>query len=260
MDMHQYLKGHAAEVPGWLKRVTARTRYFPRKAFLRSNVVLYPGAGTDGHPVAVFGSTHVAHCFIFVDHSIKIEEIEAKLADTVHGFKGYQSLLSLPLDQENITDHDWPAFGDAAISADVPALGKDEAMGLFEVLVRHPELDDSHGPERLAILFLRADAFAAYEALFIRGNDDMADTGEIVFPPLAVVIQDHGFGGNHGTFGRGGLLERMAVDEFFSPRWLLVADNSDAWSGYERVPDVEGSRGGVHQHMRHLFRQMEDPA
>jgi hypothetical protein len=121
-------------------------------------------------------------------------------------------------------------------------------FGFLEVLERDRDLDDDHGARRLAILFLGADGIAAYEALFCQRQHGQS-------APFGVVLQDHGFGGNYERFGGGGLLERIAKDTNALPRFLLVAGNTNAWEGFERVPDVEGDHGGMHAHRRFLFRR-----
>jgi len=122
-------------------------------------------------------------------------------------------------------------------------------FGLLEVLERDRELDDGYGSLRLAILFVGADGIAAYDALFCQGRETP--------PPFAVVVQDHGMGGNYDRFGRGGLLERIALDCHAVPRWLLVAENTNPWESFVRLPDVEGDRGGMHNMLRFLYEKCD---
>ncbi len=56
-----YLRGFCEEIPAWLGQFR-KGDTFPRQQFFASRVVYYPGAGNDGRPVRVFGSTHAAHC------------------------------------------------------------------------------------------------------------------------------------------------------------------------------------------------------
>lgn len=119
-------------------------------------------------------------------------------------------------------------------------------FGFLEILERDPGLDEAHGARRLAVLFLGADGFAAYDALFCQANCD---------PPFAVALVDHGFGGNYGRFGQGGLLERLALRCDVFPDWLLVGRPTQPWEGYDRMPGVDGDRGGMHNNLRHLCRR-----
>jgi len=118
-------------------------------------------------------------------------------------------------------------------------------FALFVVLKRDEGHDDGHGPERLAGLFIGGDGFATYDALYCQGDGTPA--------PYLAALQDHGFGGNYGKFGRDGLLEQIAKKCSVWPEWLLVADNTQAWAGYERIPSCP-EQGGMHGHERHLYR------
>ena len=71
----------------------------------------------------------------------------------------------------------------------------------------------------MAILFICADGVAAYDALFCQRKTQA---------PFAVVLQDHGFGGNWATFGRGDGLEKDASTAGRSLELLLAAKNPEA--------------------------------
>jgi hypothetical protein len=72
------------------------------------------------------------------------------------------------------------------------------------------------------------------------------------------VLQDHGFGGNYNRFGGGGILERIASRTNCFPPFLLIAEDTIPWTGYVRVPDVEGSVGGMHRTIRFLYQRKTD--
>jgi len=117
------------------------------------------------------------------------------------------------------------------------------AFGLWAVLERKAEVGDDHGPDRLAILVVGGDGIATYDALFCQAHSTP--------PAYAIVLQDHGFGGNWTHFGGDSLLWQLAAAR--PPPWLLVADNTQAWPAYERVssPDT----GGMHGNARALFQR-----
>lgn len=250
MKLYEYLLGQREDVPAWLTQFTDGIQ-FPRQAFFGSRVVVYPGSRTDGHPVKLFGSTHSAHCFVYVDYGVTQAHLEAELGHPMHGFRGYHSLARLQLRGDDLVPWGWSARADRSElphDGRVTASASAAPFGFLEVLERSRELDDDHGAHRLAILFLHADGIAAYDALFCQEDS--------VSAPFAIVLQDHGFGGNHERFGAGGLLERIAGSCRVFPQWMLVAENTRPWCGFERVPDVAGERGGMHNNLRFLHHRM----
>lgn len=222
------------------------------ESLLKSQIVFYPGFGSDGHPVKFFNTHHLATCFVYADYGVEEEVVMANLEnpnkDYNGHFHGYHSVDRIPLSQKDLTPSGWTPH--------VPLPNSDWARprikpyGFLEIMERDAGLDDSHGAQRLSMLFLGADGHASYDALFCQGRGQR--------PPYAVVLQDHGFGGNYDSFGRGGLLEKIAIRTGVFPEFLLVASNTKPWAGYVRVPDVQGSRGGWNGRLRHLYQR--DPS
>ena len=68
-------------------------------------------------------------------------------------------------------------------------------FGLFVVLNRDEGLDETHGPERLAMLFVGGDGHATFDALYCQNDGTRA--------PFLVVVEDYGCGGNYDQFGEG---------------------------------------------------------
>lgn len=252
MTLYEYLRGLREDIPAWLDNFQDGGP-FSRQEFFGSRVVYYPGSGTDGHPVKLFGSTHSAHCFVYADYGVPRSALEAELGHPKYGFRGDHTLSRLQLRETDLVPRGWTSHIHAGeVPQDRYHFGAVAAapFGFLEVLERDRECDDNHGARRLAILFLGADGIAAYDALFCQ------ELGHS--PPFAVVLQDHGFGGNYNWFGRGGLLERISRDCHVFPRWLLVADNTAPWQGFGRVPDVHGDPGGMHAHVRFLYERREE--
>ena len=119
-------------------------------------------------------------------------------------------------------------------------------FSLFVVLRRKDELDDTHGPARLAMLFVGGDGFATFDALSCQDDGTQA--------PFLVVVQDHGFGGNYARFDEGGPLARIAQRCNVLPKWLLVGRSSTAWAGFRDTGAVPEC-GGMHHTPRRLFRR-----
>lgn len=245
MSLHDHLRANAREaLPNWLARHRPGDR-FDRDAFFSSHVVFYPGSGTDGHPVALFGSTHSAHCFIYADYLVSEQQIKQELEPSGRPFEGYTSLDRLELRVEDLTPRGWKQH---AGRPRYP-LTTTSPYGFVEILERASSKGDEHGPLRLAVLFLGADGIATYDALFCQGDATPA--------PLAVVIEDYGFGGQYrgGKFGRGGLLEEIASRCGVMPRWLLVARDSEPWADFSAVAGIGGDAGGMHNRIRRLHER-----
>jgi hypothetical protein len=166
---------------------------------LRARVVFYPGSGYDGSPVRFFGSRNLAHTFIYADYGVGRAGVERALVE--RSFRGYQQLdrvelTAVDLRVHKVRYHLAPDDIDRQSRFVVNSMKPRGApFGFIEVLERTAAAGDAHGPARLAILFLYADGHAAYDGLFCQ---------DWSIPPYAVVIQDHGFGGNYSSFGADG--------------------------------------------------------
>jgi len=251
------LSRHAEPVPDWLAQWMARDR-FPRDAFFSSRVVIYPGGGGDGHAFKVFGGSHAAHCFIHPDYGVSRETVLSWLApESPEKLRGYRALGHVDLTMEDLIPDGWhpPDFLSAeemrrfaeGEHREHQRLGGVTPYAMFVVFDRESNLDDQHGPTRLAALFLAANAQFTYHALFCQRGS---------LAPFGMVLQDHGFGGNYDRFGEGGLLHRFAMQAGSFPRFIL---GEQAWPGYEQLTH-EPSIGGMHSNRRHLFTHSADAA
>ncbi|MCC5871820.1 MAG: hypothetical protein JJU22_05440 [Gammaproteobacteria bacterium] len=237
ITLRAYLARESEPLPQWLSQFDRDTA-FDRRDFFQCRVVYYPGSGFDGHPVATFGSTYSAHCFLYVDYGIPKSDLLEQLDSAERRFRGYHSLLRRELQESDLAPSGWqPHITPADFHAhrnvmDPRGWGGVPPYAFLEILERDEGLTDVHGPERLAIIFLYADGIATYDALFCQ-----RDSGP---PPYALLLQDYGFGGNYSRFGARHLMERIAINSGRWPQRLLVAKNTDAWQGYRLVADVEG--------------------
>lgn len=193
--------------------------------FLSGRVVYYPGSGEDGSAVKFFNEANAATSFLYVDYMMTRETLERDLKH--EGFRGYVSIARLTVTEQDIgagkwTQHLSPGEVDYKFQ---PV----QSYAFLEILEKQDV--QVPGAPRLAILFLSADGHATYDALFCQ-----EDSGRS--PPLCVVAQDHGFGGNWSDFGAGGALETIANRAGRFPQFLLVGNNTKAWQGYARCENV----------------------
>ena len=91
MTLYEYLHRASEDTPIWLDQFGEEDS-FSAQQFFASRVVFYPGSGTDGHPVKLFGSTHSAHCFVYADYGVSRPVLEEELGHPTHHFQGYHSL------------------------------------------------------------------------------------------------------------------------------------------------------------------------
>lgn len=247
MNTAEFLGALSEPLPNWLKTYRLGNR-ITLDDFFDSRTVYYPGSGHDGQPVALFGSSGAAHCFVFADYGVSQAEITVDLQSRSNSFRGYKSLVRIHLSQDDLTPNGWAAhIQQHEITNKCFVQGFVTPFGFLEILERFKNLDDTHGPERLAVLFLGADGIATYDAIFCQGAHK---------PPFAVVIQEHGFGGNYDAFGRGSLLELVAMRTSSLPALQLVSQNGQCWEGYEAVPDLLPTYGGEHSVERRLCRRL----
>lgn len=248
MKMGDYLRAnHGEYMPSWLTNVeseAADVLSLCRK-FLSSRLVFYPGSGSDGDPIAVFNRSRAAHCFVHVDYGMTRDTLEYELKT---GFRGYDSLLRVELREADLVS-DWVRHIPPADSC--PPFRPVSAYGFIEIYERRAEFDDTHGAERFAVLFLGADGYAAFDSLFCQENEVPA--------PFCIVLQDHGFGGGYGSFGRGGMLEKLAIMSHARPCLLLVGQGTEPWKDYRRC-DAEPVNMGEHRQPRYLFAWSETAA
>jgi hypothetical protein len=239
MTPTEYLREHRPEAePAWLATFAANPG-FDRAAFFASRIVYYPGSGSDGQPVQMFAQASTAHCFLYVDSGLGRDAIERELL--LRPFTGYDQLEPL-----SIAEHELARWGyrpTLKMPSQSPHI---TPFCLLQVLRRKPRYGPAHGPLHVAVMFLGADGSAAFDALFCLPTAPMT-------APFAVVVQDHGFGGATSRFDRGGPLEGLAIRSGVTPEFLLVANNSQEWSGYAAVPGVDVVIGGARGHERVLF-------
>jgi hypothetical protein len=241
---NEWLKGYAEAMPAWLKNFRPGDP-FVWDAFLASRIVYYPGAGTDGQPVAVFGGSGAAHCFVYVDYGLTRQAVEHQLDHPQHGFMGYTSIARVTVAEHQLTPAGWVRHFQPGDSTPNRHFIGTEPYAFLEILQRRPDFGPDHGPDRLAIVFMGADGVSAYDALFCQDGR---------LAPFAVVLQDHGYGGNYTTFGAGGLLHTIAVRTSRFPEMLLVATgNTSPWPGYAQIQGAVAGGGGMHQVNRSFF-------
>ena len=240
-DLLAVLQPYREPEPRWLGPATEFNRA-TLDQFLDSRVAFYPGAGEDGQLFSLFGKSRSVHCFVHADFNQPAEDILAILQgegkDRIYGYD--------PVFDKIIPSNWWQPFEQP------PGYGEELELGtsLFSVLKKRPEVSVDHGPEYLYFLHVSIDAYWLYWNLW--GRHDTA--------PFAMLLHDHGFGGNRPGCHFGGAenaLYQMANQAGF-PDWLLVAEDTDSWPGYHVASDWALAGGAMHDGtMRRLYRRTE---
>ena len=176
---------------------------------------------------------------MFSDNGQSAEYFESRLNDENHPGHplGYRITLVRRLTQEELCPDGWSPHVYVSGMRNNSFFDKQPPGGAFAiwaVLERFDTFDDDHGPKRLAILVEGGEGVATYGALFCQDNS---------YSPYAILLQDHGFGGNWTRFGGDESPLRTLALRSGLPRWLFVASKpTQVWSGY-RVASSE-DRGG----------------
>lgn len=243
-SIYKYLKRYKEPLPEWLA-VCNNSEQFKIEDFFSSRTVFYPGCGTDGHPVKLFNSSHSAHCYIYVDYKLPWYDFLSEIESSNHGFIGYHVKF--------VADLYKYFHGNRITNENLKFRNREKKIlsylylhTFIIVMERNEDMDETHGAEKFAILFLNMDGVMAYEMLYCQKTSRK---------PFAFLLQDHGFGGNYTTFGAGGRLEEIAIAQQTYPELLVVADNSRPLKGFTRLMNVAGDPGGMHNHMRYLYKR-----
>lgn len=179
------------DTPDWLISLSQvnNTTPIPLSNILK-NSLYYPSSGFDGDPVRYLSGNF--YSFIYVDYGNSPDELEEQLEEV--GFNGYHIILSRNIKEKELVPNGWPqnklSISDAALSSS-NAL-KQRPFARWTIFQRNNELDNSHGAERFSLLYVCAEAVAAFHALYISNNS---------FPlGIAIIQPGHNFGGNWTNF------------------------------------------------------------
>jgi hypothetical protein len=188
----------------------------------------------------LFGKARAAHTFVFADLSYDQDTVVERIHNHIRGYHplgiDLQHWRDLPLPPVPRVDY-------ADRRRDVPL----PSLVVWSVLERSDGMGEDHGPRRISVLAIAGEGIAVYRSLY---------GGRV--PPYAVVVQDHGFGGNPDRFGAGGQLAGSGI----MPQYLLVGEPTKPWPGYAACP-IQPDRGGSPNYaprVRHLFARVATPS
>ena len=193
---------------------------------MNGGTLYYPGALTDVDPFAVFGFFGLDR-FIYTDFAIAPEEMNEL-------FRTLGSTTPEPLQPRDFQAQDWEAF----MHPSCPRNPDGATMGMKTSFSRR-------GRSGASFEYLKTEGVGTYSVL----------VRDPIRRPTVVVLQDHGMGGNWTTFGGDRELFQIAQQNDALPLFLYVAQNTQAWPGYQQITNYADAAGAMHAHPRALFSQ-----
>ena len=250
MSVSSYLSKYEEDVPLWLQNYK-RGGNVSFEDIMSSKVGYYPGSGYDGTLMRVGNKSCSVHSFIYVDYGLSKKDLINHLA-LPNSIRGYHSIGRVEWEESDILPNGQYApnvFKKPLYFADPNCfVDKNEKPYCFtEILERDEDRDAAWGARRFCITFLFADGITSYYQIFCK---------EYCKAPWLLLLQDHGFGGNYDRFGKGGILDAIVMKNGIRPEYVLCADNTRIWDGYEMIADLPEDRGGMHLTPRRLYRNI----
>lgn len=230
-DVITYLSNYREDTPEWIGRYL-RGEQITFSDIMSSRVGYYPGSGYDGTLMKIGNKSRSVHSFLYVDYLISRSDLEKHLAQpkSIHGYHSVGKIEwteadLLPNGQYPLTINKRPKFGPNTF------VDPHEKPYCFTLIMeRDSDQNKERGAKHFAITFLFADGIATYYQLFVR---------EYAKAPWLFLLQDHGFGCNYDSFGRGGILAEIIQTSQCHPAFVLCADNTFIWKDFQKVPCVE---------------------
>ncbi len=242
-DIISYLSKFKEEMPSWLLNYK-KDMPVSFLDIMSSRVGYYPGSGFDGMLIKVGNKSHSVHSFLYVDYLISKDKMVSHLSEP-GCILGYHSIGRIEW-QEN----DLMPIGQYPLNIDKKPISKlsfvDPSIKPYcftEIMERDADRHEDWGAQRFAVTFLFADGIATYYQLFCK---------EYNKGPWIMLLQDHGFGGNYDKFGKDGLLDAIIMRNDIRPHYVLCAENTQIWQGYERVSGLQPINEGLHS--RFLYK------
>ncbi len=199
----------------------------PLQQILKDSL-FYPASGVDGTPIRHWPEGILS--FVYVDTSYTKLAFEDVIQNAPPS--GYSVYASRGLSPPELTPRGWTPTIPAELGNEryLEALGSvgaspATAFASWTVFERNSALSDSHGPLRFSLLFIRAEAVAAYQAIYISNK---------IRPKMFAILRPGvGFGGNFSNFDDV-LLSVMKTNLAGMPPWLMQ------WHNKENSADLPG--------------------
>ena len=250
MEMYEYLSQFKEDVPEWLKNYKEEDD-FSFEDVIAGRLAYYPGFGYDGTMLTVGNKSHVVHSFVHTDYMNTRVNIERQI-NHVRGYHvigrkewNIEEVLPLPEKGTNYRHSYDKMIGRAGDW--IKHWTHDTLYLITHIMERDPDRDDEYGAIKFVTTTANIDGFILYLLLFME---------KCKRAPWLFLLQDHGFGGNHNRFGKGGWMERLMEVSILWPKFV-ISDNkhgTDIWDGYKQIKGVNPVIGGMHHKVRYLWK------
>lgn len=233
----EYFKDVVEMTPRWLKNYKNGDKPAFEEIFNSGRIVYYPGAEYDGQPIKTFNVAHYAHLFFYVDYGVSRERIIEELTKD-NALNGYKNIGIIEYQERELSPRGWTQHyrptPEETMRMRQYARTNDPYCLVF-VFEEEPDLPYEHGCDRFAVLYLKADGIAAYDALF--ANNKKA--------PDVVILHDHHFGYTYTSYGEDGALNQVAAATNCYPPFAMIAENTRPWNNYEKIPNLHHALHGI---------------
>lgn len=241
----QYLRNHSEKMPEWLERFQPGDRVSFAEV-MSGRIGYYPGSGSDGQLIKLGNMSHTVHTYLYVDYLERRERIRESLIRP-GSIRGYHILGRMEFNKEDLLPNGpYPLFTRRVPRCSPDTFRRnmpDEWYCEMFIWERDADRSSAWGAQRFATVFLCEDGIETYYQLFVK---------EYVKAPWIMLLQDHGFGCNYDSFGKGGILEEIIIRSDIRPLFVLVGKNTRIWPGYQKL-DCAPEIGGMNHMQRYLY-------
>ncbi len=159
-----------------------------------------------------------------------------RLLDAVNTIRGYHVHSHRPLTYDELAPQGWqmPQLTFAELKKmERHRCFMKEPFAEWILLERDADMDSSHGPERMSLIYICGDGAATYHALYC---------AQQIAPTLLAIIQPgHGFGFNWVNFFdvKGALYRLASQNAAGMPKFLIFGPDEDSrWPGYAHIDKI----------------------
>lgn len=192
----------------------------PLQQILKDSL-FYPASGIDGTPIRHWPEGILS--FVYVDTSYTKLAFEDVIQNAPPS--GYSVFGCREVSPRELTPCGWTPNTPEGLDKEryreamgLAGASPASAFALWTIFERNGTLSDSHGPSRFSLLFIRAEAVAAYQAVYI--------SNQIRPKMFAILRPGAAFGGNYCNFDDI-LLGVMKSNLAGMPPWLMQWHNKE---------------------------------